>query len=1031
MTVIYSKPAEKKPKFDVSLGAWLDRLSRGQYASANIAEKVLENKPEEIFEAGFRGLTGEEKGSYRDIAETYGLPAPFWVGLAGDILLDPITYIPISPIAKAISKPIARIPAVQKAGKAIYASAPVQKIGSLLIPHFRPAEVAKEQWTKLVNAKIMAKNLERVGKEETIDYLKPVISKLDDMVKTRKIDDDALDLLRDSLEKRSFETTLSPELKPVWDKLTQFADTASARRQAIGKSLLVDEDYSYWLHSLSDAEKKAMNKTGGDMLFREFSTRSPSDIHRKIQKFVSLTNPAKVGIGKASNFKLLPLGVKGIDKNQMGELFASTIQDVSDLQDVAKIYGIKIKFTPKGTTSGGALGSWQPKGRYFRVATGGLPQEDWISTVAHELGHVVHGEIGSYSSLWTPSLKRTKDLTARIPKGQWGQIEEKIIKLSDESKEKIWSVLNIPEEKAIKSKYYNAPTEIFARYVQVIKKDPVLAKNIAPELYDTTIGLFNKDAIGRQIRNIFLSPSEFDETFDVSRIFKNPKTKELYIAKEPLVSEVNETMGREFFSEDIGQTGFLMGARIAKQEAGTAFFNQVRELGNKISLPGWEKIPEFSELKGLYFNPAIKNEINKTIKSFISDEPTKEALKIFDNMQNFWKAWTLGVFPAYHTRNMVGNIWNNYLAGVVSPLDYNKARVIQVKMLKKLPLTIEEETIVALARKNNVLGKGIMGAEIPRLYPQEGKGILEFLQMPAQKGMDVGRHIEDNSRLAHFINKTRKGLSPEEAAMSVKKYLFDYSELTDFERNVLRRVFPFYSWTRKNIPLQVEAMAKTPGKVAPVGKVMRAVEEEAGISEREKNILPSWVQERTPVIFKKQGDQYSFFPIESWLPLADINKIFRASDVLGELLSPIFKVPLELSLNRSWYFNQPIEDYSGETEEFLKIDMPARVKYIASQIRALNEIDKFLDKSYKTSYPSPSMSEKATRFFTGIKIYRGDIKKATKSRTWDIEKDVAALKIGLKRAKRFGRLAETERIQKQIIEFNSQIAELKKRGSRE
>ena len=34
--------------------------------------------------------------------------------------------------------------------------------------------------------------------------------------------------------------------------------------------------------------------------------------------------------------------------------------------------------------------------------------------------------------------------------------------------------------------------------------------------------------------------------------------------------------------------------------------------------------------------------------------------RMYDNVQNSWKAWTLGVRPAYHTRNAVGNILNAY-----------------------------------------------------------------------------------------------------------------------------------------------------------------------------------------------------------------------------------------------------------------------------------------------------------------------------------------------------------------------------------
>src|SRR5690606_25158422 len=82
-----------------------DFLSRGQYASANVAEELLRGNFAGIPSAFLQGITGERKGSYIDIAHER-LPEswPDWlksaIGFAGDVLLDPTTYIGVGAVTK-------------------------------------------------------------------------------------------------------------------------------------------------------------------------------------------------------------------------------------------------------------------------------------------------------------------------------------------------------------------------------------------------------------------------------------------------------------------------------------------------------------------------------------------------------------------------------------------------------------------------------------------------------------------------------------------------------------------------------------------------------------------------------------------------------------------------------------------------------------------------------------------------------------------------------------------------------------------
>jgi hypothetical protein len=74
-------------------------------------------------------------------------------------------------------------------------------------------------------------------------------------------------------------------------------------------------------------------------------------------------------------------------------------------------------------------------------------------------------------------------------------------------------------------------------------------------------------------------------------------------------------------------------------------------------------------------------------------------------------------------------------------------------------------------------------------------------------------------RLALYLGRRRKGDTAAEAARFTNRHLFDYGDLTQFEKSVLRRVLPFYTFTARNTPQQVRALLERPGKYANLEKV--------------------------------------------------------------------------------------------------------------------------------------------------------------------------------------------------------------------
>ncbi len=92
---------------------------------------------------------------------------------------------------------------------------------------------------------------------------------------------------------------------------------------------------------------------------------------------------------------------------------------------------------------------------------------------------------------------------------------------------------------------------------------------------------------------------------------------------------------------------------------------------------------------------------------------------------------------------------------------------------------------------------------------------------------NIARSAENLRRLALFVDGWKRGMTFAESAQNVRKWLFDYSELTDVERKLFRRVMPFYTFMRKNIPSQIEAMTKKPGSYLAVKKGKQGIEDKA------------------------------------------------------------------------------------------------------------------------------------------------------------------------------------------------------------
>jgi hypothetical protein len=459
----------------------------------------------------------------------------------------------------------------------------------------------------------------------------------------------------------------------------------------------------------------------------------------------------------------------------------------------------------------------------------------------------------------------------------------------------------------------------------------------------------------------------------------------------------------------------------------------------------------------LYFQREVRDHLDITHKTANDPDAVGMVWKIFDDFQGWWKGKTLAMFPSYHVRNVMGNIWNNYLGGVKRYEPYKRATEIQKGMTGSIATRgggqYSYDEIRRLAKELGVENQGWYSADIERKLQGvdvDSMGMRELLDEANSRGWRglgmlnplspsgddlvniagrrAGKYLENNARYAQFIHKLREGFSPEEASAEVMKYLFDYGDTTRVAQKTLGRIFPFFRWTRFNLPLQVEAIAKQPGKFSSLVHTKNVIEAAPENPDVEDALLAPFISDSFNIQTRRSqedGDKAEFFILNNWIPAADLVNLIpeRAGEELVRMTTPVLKTALERGFNWDLFRDREIERDPGELGEFLGTTMTRRTIHLLRNVRLLTELDRLFSSSEFREMMGSSdrpqdkgLLENLFRGLTGIKLYGVDVNLSRRIQgnlRRQGERGLQSLLIG---AQRRGDTAEAERLIKRIRE---------------
>lgn len=313
----------------------------------------------------------------------------------------------------------------------------------------------------------------------------------------------------------------------------------------------------------------------------------------------------------------------------------------------------------------------------------------------------------------------------------------------------------------------------------------------------------------------------------------------------------------------------------------------------------------------------------------------------FDKVTRWLKVNTTSAMPGFHVRNKVGNLSQGYInvgSEAIKPQNMKQASDVLAKKAGTIDLPngkISYDEVRDAMNAYGLLDSGFFQTEFAdkvtdKSLSSKVNSIVNIFDTDNHfyyKTMSkVGNKVESGDRAVNFIAGLKSGYSIEESAEMVNKHLFDYGDLSDFERNVMRRIIPFYTWTRKNIPLQYETLRDMPNYHRNIYKATMAIGDQIPESERVdreyiNDFAKNWIQMPGEVTNPDGVQEPIMFNPN--LPYGDLDHLFgllnpqEIGRELSSRVNPLMKVPYELATNRQIYFDQPIkaEDYDNSKRQ--------------------------------------------------------------------------------------------------------------------
>lgn len=872
-----------------------DLLSRGQYASANIVDEIIESvrnhEPfgqgvQEALAAAIQGLTGKRKGDYEEVIKKYLTPEqlekwtkPFLgekqkgkfllganpasvLGFLGNVLLDPLTYVGVGPTkaARATADDFAKAAVKLERFKLIDGLRSMGKSDDVI----RAAAKSDDALAKAVGRG--AKDLSRY---------------FDDVVKTAK-----KQALRQSPE----------QLAKTWTgDVGQQLDIEKAAIKNLSEEDLfkfLKENKAERMYSLQDMmgmEKRWAH--AGERRTMDFFGKETGVSIREPNRLVKAWDALGARMGDTAagkTFKdawwtMMNKGPVGFLKRKLG-MFRNPYEQYLrnlELEEMGQTFTAPI------------IGRKSMEFFDFRNGVDDQTIKDSVKALeeAEDIWTKTNN-ITAFDILTNP--EKLKELGIKDPE-KTAQFTRKV--------HDFLSGLRNAETVAYKEGAFSEPyMQVIENYLPTMRQDTAKmfrsqGKGVATPSVGLSRQFGRKEAVDIEARK-FAFVFGIDEA-SAKRLVQEKGLSAYVTDFDQLILSRIQTHAKMMERANIVKTfkefGIPDSAEVRKLAGVTGGIEQLglRQIG------GLNPDPAF---KGMLFDREVADILEK-VNMVTTPKNYETVTKFIKGYTSWWKGMVT-MTTGFHARNFMSNQVTGFMksgAKWFNPkTDLDALAITIYALAKDNPETLLSKTMLDSKTFQRILntrkyagksGKELgdyvkryalaseatMGFDIKETAKTLGKPAKNFNPVSTKFiGMEMshklGSVIESQARVKSFLidlmdagGKEAPEVAMEFAKKEAKKWFIDYTDLTDMEKGFMKNVIPFYSWLRHNLANQVSGIIHYPQMYSMFPKIMnQAKSEDPNFDEK---FIPEWMKQLGMVPVQVGGQTGMFnpnFPFQDW-----------------------------------------------------------------------------------------------------------------------------------------------------------------------
>ena len=496
-------------------------------------------------------------------------------------------------------------------------------------------------------------------------------------------------------------------------------------------------------------------------------------------------------------------------------------------------------------------------------------------------------------------------------------------------------------------------TKSFGNYLENIPKLAQDSKTLDTVLIDSTFGNY------KELKEIDKQIKKAKNAGDLSLVEKlnADKVNKLNNSNMKLLTNADSTIPRGFKQLNGDEVKTLS--------------NKLSKMSSELGLKDMEDVSKYIKANG--GKMAINKDVLRLVEIGTDQKQAKGLVRLYDQYLNFFKRNKV-LSPSFQVNNLLGNSSNMYLAGI-SPTKQaelfpealnimNKSDDLMRKAANGIELTGKEQKMLEIW--NNFIDAGFGDvktlssaqlADMPDSLQKYFRGEKQFKNVKdflvdglPYLNTKMNETMDTMARLATFIEGSRNTkfldkLGVQNAGEAVRKILFDPTDLTDFEKNVMKRIIPFYTFTKKNLAFQFDNLSKNASQYS---KLIRGYDRlmDAATDGNTENVS-AWIKDNLYIPIPSVGKDGSYKVIRGSLPLGNlIDTIENPLSNFVNLASPAIRMPIELSNNMNSFTGREIEKFPGELSSNIP-GMTKRQEYLLGNLTGLDVPAKTISRAYQ------------------------------------------------------------------------------------